>query len=430
MFFRKFFFCLLITLASVQPVLATDYSSSNFTAVDPVITTHSGYSTSSHFQLIGSSGPLIIGEGSSPTYLYRAGFLYFPVVSAPLVSATAGDSLVNLNWTAASAALGFDITGYDVGVAQNSGGPYIFTSVGNVLTTQKSGLTNNTPYYFVVRVKDFYLNVIATSTEVVATPQAAVNQPSQNGASGGGSQQNYAKAQFSGKTFPDALVYILENGTIIGTVPSNAQGDFNFSANSLQPDNAVFTLYAGDKNGEKTSSVSYTAVLKANETVVFNNIILPPWVTTDKQGILPGESIKVFGKGIPRSSILVTIDEIPGLTLPVETDANGNFSTAFTTENFAKGTYTIRTSNKYRDSIGTLGKLIEFIVGDTSIVRNPSVSKCQTADFDCNGKVDLVDFSILLYWFNRPNPPPEIDLSKNGLVDLIDFSILMYYWTG
>lgn len=51
---------------------------------------------------------------------------------------------------------------------------------------------------------------------------------------------------------------------------------------------------------------------------------------------------------------------------------------------------------------------------------------------DVNGDcaVNLVDFSILIYWLDRPNPPGHIDLDGSGKVDLVDFSILAYYWTG
>lgn len=430
MLLRKIVWCSVFSLTLVTATFATDYSSSNFTAVDPVIATHSGYSTSTNFQLIGSSGPLVIGEGSSPTYLYRAGFLYFPLVTSPLVSAVAGDTVVTLNWTAATAALGFNITGYDVGVGAQSGGPYSFSAVGNVLTSVRSGLTNATPYYFVVRAKDFYLNVIATSTEVVATPTAQANN---NPPSSGGSSdniQNFAGAQFIGKTFPGATVYILENGSVLATVESDAQGNFTYTNTQLNPTNAIFTLYATDAQNERTGSVSFTTVLKAGQTVLFDNILLPPIVTTDKQSVVPGEVINVYGRGIPDSTILISIDEIPGLVLPVVTDKNGKFSTSFSTENFAKGVYTIRTGLTYHGTLGTLGRLIEFTVGDKSIIRQLPSTRCSIADFDCNGKVDLVDFSILLYWFNRPNPPVEINLNADNIVDLIDFSVLMYYWTG
>jgi len=71
--------------------------------------------------------------------------------------------------------------------------------------------------------------------------------------------------------------------------------------------------------------------------------------------------------------------------------------------------------------------------GSTSIsVIKPTVdvSKCSKANFNCDGKVDSIDFSILLYfWKSKPPFKNEyVDINKDGKVDSIDFSILLYQW--
>jgi hypothetical protein len=53
----------------------------------------------------------------------------------------------------------------------------------------------------------------------------------------------------------------------------------------------------------------------------------------------------------------------------------------------------------------------------------------RVADFNRDGYVDLVDMSILLYYYGHTGP--EIipyDLSNDGVIDIIDASILLYYW--
>jgi len=54
---------------------------------------------------------------------------------------------------------------------------------------------------------------------------------------------------------------------------------------------------------------------------------------------------------------------------------------------------------------------------------------CNLTDLNCDGRINIVDFSILLYWFNRLSPPYRVDFNKDGLVDIIDFSIMAFYWT-
>ncbi|MEK7173742.1 MAG: dockerin type I domain-containing protein, partial [Patescibacteria group bacterium] len=50
-------------------------------------------------------------------------------------------------------------------------------------------------------------------------------------------------------------------------------------------------------------------------------------------------------------------------------------------------------------------------------------------DVNCDGRVDLVDFSILAFWQGKSNPPRSVDVSGNGAVGLADFSIVAHHWT-
>ena len=53
---------------------------------------------------------------------------------------------------------------------------------------------------------------------------------------------------------------------------------------------------------------------------------------------------------------------------------------------------------------------------------------CAEADLNHDGRVNLTDFSILLFHWGTDNECA--DQNQNGIVDLVDFSIMMYYWTG
>ena len=55
---------------------------------------------------------------------------------------------------------------------------------------------------------------------------------------------------------------------------------------------------------------------------------------------------------------------------------------------------------------------------------------CKIADFNCDGRVNIFDLSILLYYIARPNSPlaSSHDLSGDGRVNFVDISIMFYYW--
>jgi photosystem II stability/assembly factor-like uncharacterized protein len=63
----------------------------------------------------------------------------------------------------------------------------------------------------------------------------------------------------------------------------------------------------------------------------------------------------------------------------------------------------------------------------------PSITAPKTCsdkvDFNKDGKVNLVDFSILDYWYKKLKPSARFDLNGDNKVDLTEFSILIYCWT-
>ncbi len=55
------------------------------------------------------------------------------------------------------------------------------------------------------------------------------------------------------------------------------------------------------------------------------------------------------------------------------------------------------------------------------------IKKC---DFNLDSRCNLVDLSIMLYYWNQTGPQiARYDLNNNAIIDFPDVSILMYYWT-
>ena len=73
-----------------------------------------------------------------------------------------------------------------------------------------------------------------------------------------------------------------------------------------------------------------------------------------------------------------------------------------------------------------------FAVGDHTVLAQAASTAPTEAQGDLNGdgSVNLVDFSVLAYWYGKPNPPAGYLLDGASIIDLRDFSIMAYYWTG
>lgn len=70
-----------------------------------------------------------------------------------------------------------------------------------------------------------------------------------------------------------------------------------------------------------------------------------------------------------------------------------------------------------------------------SVAMATSEGVCGIADLDCDGDVDLTDFSIAAYWYQQTLSTDfavkEVErLNGDGQVNLVDFSIMAYYYTG
>jgi len=74
------------------------------------------------------------------------------------------------------------------------------------------------------------------------------------------------------------------------------------------------------------------------------------------------------------------------------------------------------------------------MVGTKTVFKE--TTKCPSkSDLNNDCRVNLVDFSIAAYWYNRPISAAfavieSEKLNNDGKVNLIDFSIMAYYWTG
>jgi hypothetical protein len=68
---------------------------------------------------------------------------------------------------------------------------------------------------------------------------------------------------------------------------------------------------------------------------------------------------------------------------------------------------------------------LQLFVGVDGQTTTPS-------DLNRDGRINLTDFSILIFWWQTAggdsNPPA--DINGNGRVSLEDFSILLFNWTG
>jgi hypothetical protein len=420
-----FAFLLAIIVAScvgVSRVDATDYASANFIVRDPVIGGVGGVGSSSSFELFSSGDFVFSGRSSSASFLGRYGFLYFPYVTQPVLSATAGNAEVDLSWTASDAGLGFDVSGYEYGVTTTSGSSYTFLNVGNVTSTTATSLTNGTTYYFIIRVLDAFGSPIATSAEVSATPTDGTT-PSPG--SGGGSG-TFMGVRFIGYAYPQAVVSVLKNAVLRATTIAGGNGTFTLNLQEPYDETVLYTIYADDIDGRRSLLLNYPLVGSAEKVSEIQGIRFAPTIEADKVATKRGDPVTVSGFALPNTLIEFELSGSTGKVLSGTSASTGRYEIRIPTADLPRGDYALRSRypNDPRYSLA-----VRFSVGDTNVF--PAVTP-DVLPGDCNAdqQITLQDFSVLAYWYGKQNPPACIDANGDGEVTLVDFSILAYYWSG
>jgi hypothetical protein len=241
-----------------------------------------------------------------------------------------------------------------------------------------------------------------------------------------------AAVHFAGLAYPNSAVTILKFGEIIGRVVAEPSGSFQASFSNLTEGTYVFGFVGKDKTGRSSIAVAFPVQLLSGAITSVKNIFLPPTISADKEYVLPGDSLRIEGTAYPAAEITLFVTPLPKTIIPkIRANAKGEWSYVLDARFLDFGSYIIRAQGLFNNLLSPLSHALNFqMVREIPPVElEPLV--CQIADLNCDFRVDLVDFSILLFWWDRELVEhPRADINKDGKVDVADLSIMMYYWTG
>jgi hypothetical protein len=332
--------------------------------------------------------------------------------------------------------LGVAVGGYEVGTGTTSGS-YSFQSVGNVTSYTKTGLSNGTTYYFKIKAKTAAGTFLVYSNETSSTPTA----PTTGGTGGGGHTGGGGGGVITpptgsggiilkGLASPGATVFVLKDGAVAASTTADPAAAFSVSLTNLATGIYSFTVYAEDTKGMRTSSTSFIQSLTSSVTTTVDNIFLAPTMGLSHSIIKQGDTMNIFGFSAPVATVSVFVNSNQQFIEKVTAANSGAWFKAFNTAELEVGSHSSRSQSAKDNMLSPYSASVEFHVGNTSVVAPPE-GECRKGDLNCDGRVNLVDFSILLFFWDKTNPTNKrADIDNSGRVDLTDFSILLYNWTG
>jgi hypothetical protein len=257
---------------------------------------------------------------------------------------------------------------------------------------------------------------------------AVVPGASTSGGGGSGSQANLS-VSLSGYSFPFAKLTVLKDGVIMTTLIANPDGTFQITVNNLVFGNYQFSIYAEDPRGTLSSPQAVNASLTSQRAYVYSGIVIPPTLSLDSSTVEVGHEFTARGYVAPGSNITLDIPNSQSLGI-VTAGADGAYVIT-SRANLPPAAYELRsraTVNNLTSLYSRPASLLVFAPGQTPPPPPTQLSAC--VDYNKDRRVNLIDFSILLFWFGKQPVPDNFDCNHDHVIDMKDFSILMYYWTG
>jgi hypothetical protein len=254
------------------------------------------------------------------------------------------------------------------------------------------------------------------------------------GGGGGGPGVTWGAVDFRGWSYPGATISLLQDGSVVATTVAGPSGYFEVSLTNINPGSYNYAISGQDISGLHSTSQTYPITVAAGSTSYVTDVILPPTASTDKTEVKQGNIINISGQSIPNSPVTIFIHGATStFSTSFTTTANalGEWTYAFNTTGTPAGNYYVQTQTTYQGNASPLSAKINFTIGAQDVVLD-----CwRRADLNCDGYVDLIDYSIAAYWWKRPLTPQAIikvdnKLYPDGVVNLRDFSVMAYYWTG
>jgi cysteine-rich repeat protein len=264
------------------------------------------------------------------------------------------------------------------------------------------------------------------------TPPSPPPTPSGDGGGTGGAVPIRAQTQvmLEGRAYPNSRVQILKDGQLIGMAQSDASAKFSYVYSNATPGPTTFGFWSED--AKQIRSITYTTTFQVTQNAVTNvgNVYLPPTIRALVKRIAPGSLLSIDGTTVPNSQVSVLIDKSKTPALSATSSNIGSWDMKLPTSGLLPEIYhqilpffeLSQGAGNVRLKSGT-GLALNIFVGN-----NEATDRSLGPDLNRDGKVNLTDFSMLLFRWNGNDS--LADLNRDGKVGIADFSILLFNWTG
>ncbi len=267
---------------------------------------------------------------------------------------------------------------------------------------------------------------VATDISISAQVGAVIVDGGGGGGGGGGGNNSATEVEFSGRAYPYSTVIVLKNGKQIVSTVAGGDAKFSISVGNLTTGSYTFSILAEDDNGIRSTLFTFPLYVSEGISTTISGIYIAPTISVDKSVVQKGDVISIFGQSSPNALITINVNSLVPHFVSTYSDSDGVYLSAFNTSVLEIGSHTTKSQSSLINEFSSYSNTVEFEVGLDTVLSGCAT----TGDLTNDCRVNIVDFSVLAYWYGRTGFPLELDLSGDSRISLVDFSIMAYYWTG
>lgn len=276
---------------------------------------------------------------------------------------------------------------------------------------------------------------LACTASCTFNTAACVVSSGGSSSSGGNSRNSKAQVVLTGRAYPKSTVTILKDAQVVATTIADEDAKFQVNVTGLSSGSYIFSMYSEDGKGIRSSLLNFPVVVTRGILAKIENIFIAPTLTSDKSEVKKGDVITLFGQSTPLSEITLEINSNQQMFFKTNSDWSGIYLHKLDTSVLELGEHHAKSRSSSDEAISSQSSATPFIVGDKNVFIDNQMTCPQKADLNDDCKVNLIDFSIAAFWYNRTLSDNFIlreksKLNGDGKINIVDFSIMAFYWTG
>jgi hypothetical protein len=273
-----------------------------------------------------------------------------------------------------------------------------------------------------------------TSSCLFNTSSCVYTPPVASSGGGGGSAQG-AKIVLTGRAYPGSQITILKDAQVVATTIADEGAHFQVLIKGLAAGTYIFSIYSEDIKGIRSSLFTFPVSVSRGILAKIDNVFVAPTITADKIEVKKGDPVLLFGQSYPFSEVTLEVNSEEQFFLKTKAASDGVYLKSFDSSVLEFGVHHAKARSVADEQISSQSSAYEFVVGTKNVYSSDYEVCSKKADLNGDCRVNLVDFSIVAFWYLRTLSPAFLareraHLNGDGKINLVDFSIMAFHWTG